>query len=533
MQSRRIPGWAVWGVLGVILAAAAIWRFYLASLPPEILVARGYLDDGFFYLRVAQQIATGHGSTFDGIHMTNGYHPLWMGVLVVLYYLFPHFHGSFFTAHMAVQALLGILTCIILWRTLSLFTSNPWIRVIGTALYALNPRVIYMSLGGMETSLYLFLLSLVLYQFFTWVKNKQQPPRFYLLMGLSGALLFLTRTDAIVLLGVLLGVMWWLDRSLWGKNGLLLAAPTAVAGSLFAGVNWFFFHSLVQVNAVVPAFEEHRLLGIPLVPKTLSDLFWSIKHGLFFVKSDLIDRSIVLGMRAPLWAVIGMALVLFGLRSPEHGPKTFRQNLKMFAYPAAGFFLLFFLNSFLRFYNPEYYFAPWNYLAAILVGMVFEAVLQFELKYAKVLILVLTAWAGFCFFLTYRETYRPVVAAQNGMYATYLAVTWANEHLPEGARIGSLRRAGVASYWSKNPVENLDGKINNAVAAYKESGTLFDYMKDSKIEYFIEHAKKFDYLFAAFAQNSSAKAKLELLYLPDDKTLNGAPPIAVYHVTYQ
>ena len=35
-------------------------------------------DDAFYYFGIARNVAHGHGSTFDGIDLTNGYHPLWM-----------------------------------------------------------------------------------------------------------------------------------------------------------------------------------------------------------------------------------------------------------------------------------------------------------------------------------------------------------------------------------------------------------------------------------------------------------------------
>src|SRR5215471_14491586 len=39
-------------------------------------------DDAFYYFGIARNVALGHGSTFDGINPTNGYHPLWMLVAV-------------------------------------------------------------------------------------------------------------------------------------------------------------------------------------------------------------------------------------------------------------------------------------------------------------------------------------------------------------------------------------------------------------------------------------------------------------------
>src|SRR5215216_894901 len=44
-------------------------------------------DDAYYYFKVAQNISEGHGSTFDGINKTNGYHPLWMLVCVPIFAL--------------------------------------------------------------------------------------------------------------------------------------------------------------------------------------------------------------------------------------------------------------------------------------------------------------------------------------------------------------------------------------------------------------------------------------------------------------
>ena len=46
-------------------------------------------DDAFYYFQVARNTAEGHFSSFDGgITRTNGYHPLWMFVLVPFFLAF-------------------------------------------------------------------------------------------------------------------------------------------------------------------------------------------------------------------------------------------------------------------------------------------------------------------------------------------------------------------------------------------------------------------------------------------------------------
>src|SRR5689334_1699423 len=40
-------------------------------------------DDAWYYLTIGRNLANGQGSTFDGINLTNGYHPLWQLISVV------------------------------------------------------------------------------------------------------------------------------------------------------------------------------------------------------------------------------------------------------------------------------------------------------------------------------------------------------------------------------------------------------------------------------------------------------------------
>src|SRR5215467_6161020 len=44
-------------------------------------------DDAYYYFKVAQNISEGHGSTFDGMNPTNGYHPLWMLICIPIFAL--------------------------------------------------------------------------------------------------------------------------------------------------------------------------------------------------------------------------------------------------------------------------------------------------------------------------------------------------------------------------------------------------------------------------------------------------------------
>src|SRR6267154_3387071 len=66
------------------LGPAALASLLLAGLLLPAMRAAPVIsieDDGFFYAKIAYNIATGHGSTFDGLNVTSGYHLLWAFVL--------------------------------------------------------------------------------------------------------------------------------------------------------------------------------------------------------------------------------------------------------------------------------------------------------------------------------------------------------------------------------------------------------------------------------------------------------------------
>lgn len=87
--STRVPRWdtpASW----VITAAVVLAAVHAAAAPFHsgaswLLFVQ---DDCFYYLKIAQNLATGHGSTFNGIVPTNGYHPLWLLTLALFRIVF-------------------------------------------------------------------------------------------------------------------------------------------------------------------------------------------------------------------------------------------------------------------------------------------------------------------------------------------------------------------------------------------------------------------------------------------------------------
>jgi len=74
--ARTRTGTLVWTLV------CAGWLAFIWLWQPAYLTLT--VDDSFYVFRTAENIAAGHGVTFDQINPTNGFHPLWMAVAVPL-----------------------------------------------------------------------------------------------------------------------------------------------------------------------------------------------------------------------------------------------------------------------------------------------------------------------------------------------------------------------------------------------------------------------------------------------------------------
>lgn len=88
----------------------------IASPLPVLLDA--YLhDDSFYYLKTAENLAAGRGSTFDGVNHTNGYQPAWF-VLLTAMSAAGAGHDAMIPVAIAIQALLFAIGMVLLAFTL-------------------------------------------------------------------------------------------------------------------------------------------------------------------------------------------------------------------------------------------------------------------------------------------------------------------------------------------------------------------------------------------------------------------------------
>src|SRR5512140_1925400 len=80
---KRLPWFEI-----ILIVVVGVISLYGAFADGQNFSRRWFTrDDAYYYFKVAQNISEGHGSTFDGINRTNGYHPLWMAICVPIFTL--------------------------------------------------------------------------------------------------------------------------------------------------------------------------------------------------------------------------------------------------------------------------------------------------------------------------------------------------------------------------------------------------------------------------------------------------------------
>ena len=214
-----------------------------------------YDDDAFYYFQIARNIATGHGSSFDGIHHTNGYHPLWMLVCVVLSWLAT---GRAFFVLLQCVSFASFVVCFFAAR--KLFRQACRQNVLAEiAAVAVALQCLILTHGGMEITLTLPLaLLLCVYRLrtgFTWSSRSAA------IYGSLAALVVLSRLDSLLWIMLLLCgefVLASRDSTKPYAKLILAAFIGALPLALYALSNHHWFHVWMPVSGMSKELRLHH-----------------------------------------------------------------------------------------------------------------------------------------------------------------------------------------------------------------------------------------------------------------------------------
>jgi len=252
------------GATALALAYAAVMA--LAGLliwcaPLEVLLDRFVPDDAFYYFQPARNFAVTGFSSFDGLHFTNGYQPLWFLLCVPVFWLFPGGGETPLRVLLLIQVLLSAGATGLLVRAVA-----RRFGLVATAVaFALWVFVMQrVMVDGLETGLLMFCYGLVFDRYAEWCTDRSSPPdrQRLLWLGLLAALTFLARTDCGFLVVGLVAALGLRPSGPWrARVGRLawFALPVALLCGAYLLLNLVQTGHLTPVSGAAKAY--HSQLG--------------------------------------------------------------------------------------------------------------------------------------------------------------------------------------------------------------------------------------------------------------------------------
>jgi len=180
----------------VLLTLSGLAIFLVASifyLPLEKTLYF-YSDDAYYYFKVASNIIAGYGPSFDGYNLSNGFHPLWMLLLLPVYFLTGNNTELSLQIIFAFQVVLVVFAYWFCWMYVSRVLSNFY-GVMSLVVLAVFASPILIAFNGLESALLLFWLFVILITDYKYQLFNKATTSNVVLGGALFGLLFMTRLD--------------------------------------------------------------------------------------------------------------------------------------------------------------------------------------------------------------------------------------------------------------------------------------------------------------------------------------------------
>jgi len=239
----------------IIVFIALILSGYIALSPTNSLMNWYDSDDGFYYFKVAQNIISGSGVTFDGINPANGFHPLWM---VICLAIFSFVKTDLITPLRVIVLLFGFsqaVSAIIIFHVIQRNLSRLISFIL--ALCFIFARVIFNNIfsGGLESAIG-FLLLVLLWSKVTETRlNRPSKDEQYWIMGLVAGLMVLSRLDLIII-AVIFGV--WIAFGRKADVTLILIDLTVILVLVI-------FMGTIRTDYTLFPYEQSIILSIGIL----------------------------------------------------------------------------------------------------------------------------------------------------------------------------------------------------------------------------------------------------------------------------
>ena len=198
---RRFPWFEI-----ILIIVVMSMSLYAALSDAQNLSWRWFTrDDAYYYFKVAQNISEGHGSTFDGINRTNGYHPLWMLICIPIFALARFDLILPLRVLLLVMSGLSVATALLLYRLIGrIFV--PAIGAIAALFWVFSYDVLaILYQQGLESGIAAFFIVLLVYKIYefeiSWRREAVSAKQIAIL-AIIAVLTMFSRLDLVFLAGM-------------------------------------------------------------------------------------------------------------------------------------------------------------------------------------------------------------------------------------------------------------------------------------------------------------------------------------------
>ncbi|MBD3194089.1 MAG: hypothetical protein GF317_03480 [Candidatus Lokiarchaeota archaeon] len=432
----------------------------VALLPYEILIIYIYPDDSYYFFEIAKNLSREGILSFDRIHITNGFQPLWL-ILLVPVFLFNIPNLLALRIIILYQGILTGISLLFVYKTLlHLFNKNS--AKFGTLILAFLPISFFAYLGGCEASLNLLGLSYLLYYIITNDLSKLSYKN-TIILGLVMGLSLFTRLDNVIIIS---SIIAWL---------------------IFSGIVRFKKENIKKIIVFILIF--------PVIPGIY--LLWNyLLFGNFMPISGILLKS------STTYAVLYVLVIVFvcfiiniilRLTIKRYTNKNWEEISQ-----GTKFLIIIFLLPLFHFLYYQFIggrFVHW-YLAIELLSLTIGSAFIFHslprisnLKIentnvsfiALSLILIFTIVPFFGGFLFDVKLYQ-----LSPRY--YEATQWVNENLPKNSTLASAN-AGFLGYFIEQPLIESWGLVNSFEFIEKYNGNRTKFIIEGDYDYYIDQTQ--------------------------------------------
>jgi hypothetical protein len=476
-EDRRISPTAWFLALGVIVAALQTARIAASN---SLGAPSQFVDDAYYYFRIAQHVVAGDGSTWDGISHTNGYHPLWLIVLLPVFAIVK----SRGTALTVVKGLCGALWIATLWQVARVGRA---IDARAAVLIGCLPITIYaafvprsLPFSGVETAL---AIPLLLAAIVPLIDGEPTSPRDEWIAGAWLMATVLARLDAVYAVAAL-AILAAARTTAARRSGRIAAllrvgAPAAAAFAADLTFNQVVFGNPITTSTRAKTLSPPVANHFPL-------------HQYF---RDPGSMPIVVGIGTASGLVV-IAALLSGRFA--RGGDAARARLGRAAEVLAALWIAGTVSVIVFDQQSSFPLWPWYYYEAFIVlllgpGVVIAALApNLRVPAPRVASVAIAGAAALGLGVAIGVALRIDANGTENFYTQNAKAAMELNHvLPKDAVVAMGDRAGIVGYYLDRPVVQVEGIVNsNEFLDAKQAGHAHAFLRKVRVTYYAKSANR-------------------------------------------